>query len=837
MGLELPVDFKVRAGQLESELDKAGGEAAAALKAQQAEQEKALKYIDGLRQRYFAEEQRRREQELAEVTRTADAAAKEQARQVVYLQQLQQRAAAEAQRARDAEVAAVERFTRALEGVKAANAGLSTEQQRLNGLAEQAATLYQKGAISAEQYAQAVNDIGARNRQLASTATAATAATGGVGAAMGNVRSQIIDIGVQLQGGQNPLTIISQQGPQIVEAFLSAEGAASAFIATLTSLSVVLIPLGLAIAAVAYEHHQAAAAAEKQAKLEEALKATVERSTKAQQSFAEQIKDYTERQYVAAGVIDATTAAHNRERQALQAKAKEQQGAAVAEVAAAEAALKNVGTMDTSTKAYRDAARAVLEAKTRQEDIIRSSREAAAEFEITAAAEEAAARATKDRAADSKAASKAATAAAKAERMELQLLLREIAATEAAEKARIAAFDHAKKGLDKLHASTQAAVVTEIERIQLAAQAAREQATGFAYEAQAASRSSDERKAIARELAETLQLINKQEVQDVAEAEAKKVEEARKAAEAMASAQLQAQQDIADTIAAASGGLASIAGLVGGPVAGAVTDLVLNLGDAVAQVQEELMSLPKIITSIPDLLVGLVKTIVEDAVPAILLAVPELIAGLLEAIPELVQAIVEAVPEIVLALVEAAPNVIYALIQALPGIIQALISLLPILVAGLIRALLQALSEAWAWLTSDGIPSLIEGFGRSLKLRLESIVQYIWGRIKQTFDLGALFGEAKDAGRRARKMNDSPGVVRWGDRGPGDFRRDDWVAAAPSREALQRQVGGAAAPSPMTIDLADGHLAFDGALRRATKSPRTRRELKGFTVARRLATA
>lgn len=48
-------------------------------------------------------------------------------------------------------------------------------------------------------------------------------------AAMGNLRSQFIDIGVGLQGGQNPLTVLSQQGPQIAEAFLSAEGAVAAF--------------------------------------------------------------------------------------------------------------------------------------------------------------------------------------------------------------------------------------------------------------------------------------------------------------------------------------------------------------------------------------------------------------------------------------------------------------------------------------------------------------------------------------------------------------------------------------------------------------------------------
>lgn len=147
-----------------------------------------------------------------------------------------------AERAFQAEQAAAGRLQDALAAVSATTAGLTPEQQKLTRLTEQAAKLYQQGTISAEQYAQAVNTVGARQRQLATTASASVSASEAVttgtrqtAAAMGNLRSQLIDVGVQLQGGQNPLTILSQQGPQIAEALLSAEGAAAAFGGALTT--------------------------------------------------------------------------------------------------------------------------------------------------------------------------------------------------------------------------------------------------------------------------------------------------------------------------------------------------------------------------------------------------------------------------------------------------------------------------------------------------------------------------------------------------------------------------------------------------------------------------
>lgn len=66
----------------------------------------------------------------------------------------------------------------------------------------------------------------------------ATVSTGAMTAATGNLRSQLIDIGVGLQGGQNPFTIMSQQGPQIAEVFMNNTALAAKFAAVLPTIGI-----------------------------------------------------------------------------------------------------------------------------------------------------------------------------------------------------------------------------------------------------------------------------------------------------------------------------------------------------------------------------------------------------------------------------------------------------------------------------------------------------------------------------------------------------------------------------------------------------------------------
>ena len=104
------------------------------------------------------------------------------------------------------------------------------------------------------------------------------------------------------------------------------------------------------------------------------------------------------------------------------------------------------------------------------------------------------------------------------------------------------------------------------------------------------------RKLIARRLAETLQRINVREIRGRAGGRGEGRGGAE-AADAIAKAHQEAQQRIASTISTASSGLSGIASRRR-PVAGGDRPR-LNLSDTIASVQEELMSLPDILTSIP----------------------------------------------------------------------------------------------------------------------------------------------------------------------------------------------------------------------------------------------
>lgn len=94
--------------------------------------------------------------------------------------------------------------------------------------------------------------------QAGKTAQSFKSSAGAIQAAGSNLRSQFLDVAVSLQGGLNPLTVFSQQGPQIAEALgnVGDKGAAitAAFAPMGAALKAVLAlwaPLGLAVAAVA----------------------------------------------------------------------------------------------------------------------------------------------------------------------------------------------------------------------------------------------------------------------------------------------------------------------------------------------------------------------------------------------------------------------------------------------------------------------------------------------------------------------------------------------------------------------------------------------------------
>lgn len=83
---------------------------------------------------------------------------------------------------------------------------------------------------------------------LAGTASKAVVPSlGATTAAAGNLQAQLFDIGVGLQGGQNPLTILTQQGPQVLQALTGAGGGAEALKMALVRTAAVVGPLALTI--------------------------------------------------------------------------------------------------------------------------------------------------------------------------------------------------------------------------------------------------------------------------------------------------------------------------------------------------------------------------------------------------------------------------------------------------------------------------------------------------------------------------------------------------------------------------------------------------------------
>ena len=256
---------------------------------------------------------------------------------------------------------------------------------------------------------------------------------------------------------------------------------------------------------------------------------------------------------------------------------------------------------------------------------------------------------------------------------------------------------------------------------------------------------------------------------------------------------------------AVSGGLESIATLIGGPVAGAITGLILNLEDSVANIISQLQSLPGIVRAIPSLLTSLVQTLLVEVVPALLLAIPDLVEGLVKAIPTIIRSVIQAIPLIITALIFAIPDIIQAVIFSLPDIVLSLLTLLPLLIAGLMTGFRDAFSFAWDWLLNDGMKEL----GKALV----QVFKDAWQALQDT--LASVFGGD------SKKNNDSPSMQRAGPRGTnvGLGAGDYYVAGRNPQALLEQALNGVFGntPAPVAasggggaINLAWQHRAFDG---------------------------
>lgn len=115
----------------------------------------------------------------------------------------------------------------------AAEKALNAEVDKELKQAERAIKAEERAAAGARKAAEAQQRWLIQVQRNSAALEDAADTTNKMGAATGNLRSQLFDVAVGLQGGQNPFTIISQQGPQIAEVFLNNTELASKFAAVL----------------------------------------------------------------------------------------------------------------------------------------------------------------------------------------------------------------------------------------------------------------------------------------------------------------------------------------------------------------------------------------------------------------------------------------------------------------------------------------------------------------------------------------------------------------------------------------------------------------------------
>lgn len=295
-------------------------------------------------------------------------------------------------------------------------------------------------------------------------------------------------------------------------------------------------------------------------------------------------------------------------------------------------------------------------------------------------------------------------------------------------------------------------------------------------------------------------------IQKQAEATQKAADDAVKATEDIQSAQ-------AGAIGQAQSGLASIVSMIAGPVAGAIVGLVMNFGQTVSDLADELMSLPKILTDIPTQAAGLVTTILQDVVPGLLKALPDIATSLLAMIPTVIYGVVDAIPLIITAVVEAIPTLIQAVIMGLPGIVVAILSIIPLLIVNFGKVLKVEFMKGFAWVTEQGIPKLVRSFADGMRDLFNSLIEQIVGTFTDIFSRD---GKSKQA------YGDTPGMRRAGPQGQRlQASAGDYFAFSRTKQGLvdqalaglvrspQPAMAGGGGTQPVLV-LNDSIRAFDG---------------------------
>lgn len=240
------------------------------------------------------------------------------------------------------------------------------------------------------------------------------------------------------------------------------------------------------------------------------------------------------------------------------------------------------------------------------------------------------------------------------------------------------------------------------------------------------------------------------------------------------------QQHVVDTISGLQGGLGSIVGMVGGPVAGAVADMFLNSRETISGLKEELMSIPDILNDLPALITDFVTVIATEVVPAIIEGLPTFITALVDSVPEIIMGLVDALPILISAIIEAIPQIIYGIINAIPEIIVALVSAIPEVAKALVEGVISYFV--------DGVWEMAKAFWEALKDFF--VPKELFDRDPNTTTVfGDTIREIVTLGNAdTNTYNDTPGVVRAGPHGMrARLGAGDYMAAARNPKDLLKQ--------------------------------------------------
>lgn len=265
-------------------------------------------------------------------------------------------------------------------------------------------------------------------------------------------------------------------------------------------------------------------------------------------------------------------------------------------------------------------------------------------------------------------------------------------------------------------------------------------------------------------------------------------------------------------ISAAEGGLASIATLIGGPVAGAVLGLIQDLRGTIEGLTAELIALPLQLAEAPELLKDFYVSFAENLLPGLINAIPAIIDGLVQAVadPAFWAAILKLNYELLKFM---AVGWIEISIEFAKSLFKLLSQAWKSFASGeMFDTIHDMVSEWWVGLkdgSKEWVDGIIEWFkGIDLLDLLDGLKEFFLDFIMELRTLGTA---------ETATFGDTPGIVQVGPRGlTASFAPGDKVVAAKTSEDLARMAGSTAGtatpslpPAAPSMSYRDSHRMFE----------------------------